>query len=218
MKKTIISIIAASLLASVASAQLYLVQGSTGVKAEFTFTIDAGANTVTVFVDNTIAGIGGAFGRISGFGFNTPFSGVELGVDGANVSFTENAPGDWNKFVPFDVSPSDPYEQDFGVGTGPTANGGAGDPGVEFGSTATFVFTFPDFVAGADWLGTDALTVRFQTVTDWQGATGRSDKVLGNPDEGGGGGSGFVPEPSTYGLLGALALLSLMVVRQVRRR
>ncbi|HEY5552483.1 MAG TPA: PEP-CTERM sorting domain-containing protein [Opitutaceae bacterium] len=216
MKKFIISLFAAGLLASAASAQLYIVQGDTGVKAEFTFTIDDSANTVTVFIDNTIAGVGGAFGRITGFGFNVPFSGVQLGVNGANVSFTEDADSDWNKFVPFAVEPSDPFEQDFGVGTGETANGG-GDGGIQYGSTATFVFTFPDFGAGADWLGEDALTVRFQSVTDWQGATGQSDKVLGNPDDGPDP-SGFVPEPSTYGMFGALALLSMMVVRQLRRR
>lgn len=37
-------------------------------------------------------------------------------------------------------------------------------------------------------------------------------------DIGGPGPGGIIPEPSTYGLLGAMALLGMMVVRQLRRR
>ena len=216
MKRTIISLFAAGLLASAASAQLvYDLVGDTGVEAQFTFTFDDTANTVTVWIDNTIAGVGGVQGRITSFGFNTPFSGAELGVDGANVSFTEDASGDWASFVPYDLDPNPPFGQDYGVGIGSNPEGG-GSGGILFGETATFVFTFPDFEGMDGWGGEDSLSVRFQSV----GADGSfedSDKVIGTPDDGGGG-SGFVPEPSTYGMFGALALLGLMVVRQLRRR
>lgn len=216
MKRLIISLLAAGFLASAASAQLvYNITGTTGVKAKFTFTFNDSLDTVTVGIDNTIAGINGANGRITSFGFNTPFTATQLGIGGANVSFTENADGTWNKFVPFNLNPA-PL-QDFGVGLGTTEEGGGGG-GIQFGETATFVFTFPDFVGTAGWGGADSLVVRFQSVLNSQGVPGDSDKVFGTPGDDPGGDLGVIPEPSTYGMLGALALLGMMVVRQMRRR
>jgi len=223
MKTYMISIIAAAALASAASAQLYTVEGGeTGVTAEFTFTIDDVANTVTVFVDNTILGVNGAMGTITTFGFNTPFTTLDLGPGGSNVSFTQDLEGDlWNKFAPYDLSPAI-YAQDFGIGSGPNEQGGDPQSGIAFGSTATFVFTFPDFTGTdtiAGWLGENGLSVRFQAVVDFEGSTDQSDKVFGNPDEGGGGGgAGSVPEPSTYGLFGAMVLLGIAAVRHMNRR
>jgi hypothetical protein len=223
MKKYMIPILASAVLASVATAQLYTVEGGeTGVAAEFTFTIDDVADTVTVFVDNTIPGVNGAMGTITTFGFNTPFTTTELGEGGANVSFTQDF-GDemWNKFAPYELNPAI-FAQDFGIGSGPNEQGGNPQNGIAFGSTATFVFTFPDFTGTdmiAGWLGENGLSARFQAVLDFEGSTDQSDKVFGNPDEGGGGGgSGFVPEPSTYGMFGAMALLGAAVVRRLNRR
>jgi hypothetical protein len=222
MKKCIFSIIAAGALASAASAQLYTVAGgTTGVTAEFTFTIDDVANTVTVFVDNTILGENGAQGTITTFGFNTPFATADLGADGSNVSFTQDFGDMWNMFAPYELSPTETFAQDFGVGSGPTEEGGNPQNGIEFGSTGTFVFTFPDFTGTdsiAGWLGEDGLSVRFQEVLDSMGVSGQSDKVFGNPDDGGGGGGGVVPEPSTYGLLGAMALLGIAAMRYLRHQ
>ena len=217
MKKLAL-ILASALFASIATAQLYIVEGGgTGVKAQFTFTIDDLANTMTVAVNNTIAGDGGAFGTITGFGFNVPFTAAELGVGGANVSFTQSFGTLWNKFVPYGLSPADPFEQDFGVSSGPTEDGGNPPNGVAFGSTATFVFTFPDFAADSDFLGANALSVRFQAVTDQTGLMGQSDKVLGTPPEDDPGDPQFgVPEPSTYGLIGAMLLMGLAVIRRMR--
>ena len=218
MKKTIISLFAAGLLASVASAQLvYNITGDTGVKATFTFTFDDTAETVTVAVDNTIAGVGGATGTITGFGFQTPFTDAELGTNGDNVTITSQTTTSWLASEPWEVSPAQ-FTKEYGVSTDGSPNGSNPTNGITFGSSATFVFTFPDFVGMTGWGGDDSLAVRFQTVVDSQGATGQSDKVLGTPDDGGGGGSGSVPEPSTYGMFGALALLGMMVVRQMRRR
>jgi hypothetical protein len=223
MKKHMISILAVAVLASAATAQLYVVEGGeTGVTAGFTFTIDDVANTVTVFVDNTIPGVNGAMGTITTFGFNTPFTTEDLGDGGSNVSFTQDLEGDlWNKFAPYDLSPAT-YAQDFGIGSGPNEQGGNPLSGIAFGSTATFVFTFPDFTGTdviAGWLGENGLSVRFQAVVDFEGSSDQSDKVFGNPDEGGGGGGfGSAPEPSTYGLFGAMALLGVAVVRQMSRR
>jgi hypothetical protein len=226
MKKYIFSIIAAGALASAAVAQLYTVMAGdenstegTGVTAEFTFTIDDIANTVTVFVDNTILGENDAQGTITSFGFNTPFASADLGDDGSDVSFTQDFGDMWNTFAPYALSPTMTFEQDFGVGSGANEEGGDPQNGIEFGSTGTFVFTFPDFTGTdtiAGWLGENGLSVRFQEVLDSLGASGGSDKVLGNPDDGGGGGGGFVPEPSTYGLFGVMALLGIAAMRYLR--
>jgi hypothetical protein len=212
MKKTIISLLAAGFFASAASAQLYIVEGgTTGVVAEFTFTIDDVANTVTVDIDNTIAGVGGATGSITGFGFNVP-----AGIDIDLITFTATGGAGFvsTSWVDgfFDLEPG--FDQDYGVTGSPQPDT------IQFGTTAQFVFSFNQDFTGTDgFLGTNALSVRFQAVVDSQGVTGQSDKVFGNPDEGGGGGpGGSVPEPSTYGMFGALALLGMMVVRQVRRR
>lgn len=223
MKKYMISVFASAALASTAFAQLYTVEGGdTGVTAAFTFTIDDVADTVTVFVDNTIVGVNGAMGTITTFGFATPFSTEDLGPGGSNVSFTQDLEGDlWNKFSPYDLSPAI-FAQDFGIGSGPNEQGGNPSGGIAFGSTATFVFTFPDFTGTdtiAGWLGENGLSVRFQAVVDFEGSSDQSDKVFGNPgDEGGGGGLGSAPEPSTYGLFGAMALLGIAAVRHMNRR
>lgn len=221
MKHCIASIIATLALATFASGQLvYNVVGDTGVKAQFTFTIDADANTVTVDIDNNILGSGGATGRITSFGFNAPFSDAALGENGSLVSFIEDADGIWNPFEPYELSGDGGiYLQVYGVGTGAGEEGGGSDPGIAYGDSATFVFTFPDFLADAVWGGEDSLTVRFQSIDNsLSGIEDDSDKVLGSPDDGSGGGSGSVPEPSTYGLLGTLALLGTMIVRQMHRR
>lgn len=221
MKSLLALAIATLAMATVASGQLvYNIVGDTGVKAQFTFTFDAALDTVTVFIDNNIDGTGGATGRITSFGFNVPFTDEQLGTNGSLVSFTENAAGDWNKFEPYELSGDGGiYLQVFGVGTGTGEEGGGSDPGTAHGSTATFVFTFPDFLADAAWGGEDSLSVRFQSIDNsLAGIPDDSDKILGSPDDGGGGGSGSVPEPSTFGLIGTLALLGMMILRQTQRR
>lgn len=221
MKRTIISLFAAGVLASVASAQLYVITGTlngTGVKAEFNFSIDDVANTVTVDINNNILGTGGAKGAITEFGFNVPDS-----LNLALVSFTATGTGGflesaWTKVVPYSLTPG--FDQDFGVNGSPTPNT------ITWGNTAQFVFTFPDFGAAdvANFIGQNGLSVRFQSIVDSQavdgtGAAITSEKAFGGPgdDGGGGGGAGAVPEPSTYGLFGAMALLGLMVARRARR-
>jgi len=221
MKHCIAPIIATLALATLASGQLvYNIEGDSGVKAQFTFTFDAALDKVTVFIDNTIDGSGGATGRITSFGFNAPFSDAALGSNGSNVFIEEDTADVWNAFEPYELSGGGGiYLQVFGVGTGGTEEGGGSDPGIAHGQTATFVFTFPDFVADAAWGGEDSLTVRFQSIDNsLREIDDDSDKILGSPDDGGGGGSGSVPEPSTYGLLGTLALLGMMILRQTRRR
>lgn len=212
MKKFIIALFATGLLASVASAQLYVVEGgTTGVKAKFTFTIDDVLDRVTVDIDNTILGVGDAKGSITGFGFNVPDS-LNLGL----ISFTATGGAgfnvnSWVLGSPFDLEPG--FDQDFGVTGSPQTDT------IQWGTTAQFVFSFnQDFTGTEGFLGQNALSVRFQNVIDSAGTPDQSDKVFGNPDGGGGGGSGSVPEPSTYGMFGALALLGLMVVRQLNRR
>jgi hypothetical protein len=210
MKKTIISLIAAGVLASVATAQLYIVQGGgTGVKAEFEFTIDDVANTVTVDVNNSIPGEGGAEGAITGFGFNVP-AGIDINL--ITFSATGGAGFVEASWVDgfFNLEPG--FDQDYGVTGSPQPHT------IQWGTTAQFVFTFnQDFSGTAGFIGINGLSVRFQSIENSINPES-SDKVFGNPDDGSGGGGGSVPEPSTYGMFGALALLGMMVVRQLRRR
>ena len=208
-------------MASAASAQLYVITGTlngTGVKAEFNFTINDLANTVKVDVNNAILGIGGAKGTITAFGFNTPFSDVQLGANGSAVTITSqtinNVASSWVTSDPWTLNPA-LYSQEFGVSTDGSPDGGNPNNGILWGQTASFLFTFPDFGAAdvANFIGQNGLSVRFQQVN----MINPSEKAFGGPGGGGGGGGGAVPEPSTYGLFAAMALLGLMVARHMRR-
>lgn len=191
-----------------------------GVKTKFTFTVNPTSNTLTIVVDNTIAGNGGAEGTITSFGFNTPFSDAQLGNNGSNVSFTQTwnttLPGHttwkWNKFEPYQISQNGGYNTDLGVGTGTTPTGGTSADGIKFGEKVTFVFTFPDFAPGqinGFFDQNPDLIVRWQEV-GFGCSNGWSDYGTADLPP--------APEPSTYGLIGAGALLSLAVVRRQKQK
>jgi hypothetical protein len=239
MKRTIISLFAAGLLASVASAQLNFgpvvsVAGNssegTGVAVSGTlwFSTVGDVGTLTYRINN-LSGTGSYTpGELSAFsiGFNTDDFTYQMG------SFAVLNGGD--SFLLADVTMTDAIDFDEGEGTGPGAyyldvsahaasSGSGGGDTLLGGYWAEFEFKF-DIAEGATFdpngffLTTSAydLTWRFQTV----GTGGQDSDFLGLDlgEDPGGGGSGFVPEPSTYGMFGALALLGLMVVRQLRRR
>jgi hypothetical protein len=187
---------------------------------------DIGLNTYTINFSNTLVGPGGYVGTITSFGFNTPFSPAQLGVNGSNVTFASTKPlqpteqHGWGLFVPYDFSQAGGvFAQEVGAGTGAQPEGGNPGFGIHFGETASFVFTLPDFTSADGFFDsvTD-FTVRWQQVglstvregqrngSDFGGANdGPSDgPVPGSP----------VPEPSTYALMGAAVLLGLAAKRR----
>ena len=75
-------------------------------------------------------------------------------------------------------------------------------------------FNADTFFSDAD--GED-LFFRFQSVSSNGVGTADSDKVFVGWDPGGGGFDNPVPEPSTYGLFGAMVLLALVMARARKR-
>lgn len=186
-----------------------------GTKAKFTFRVDPTSNVLQIDVDNTIAGAQGVQGTITSFGFNTPFTDAQLGSNGSTVSiwqkWTVGAPETsnvvWNKFENYSLSGK---TEDLGVGTGTSATNGGTKNGIEFGEKVTFKFTFPDFTPAQvnGFFNTSPdLLVRWQDVgigcKDYYKDWGCADLPT-TP----------VPEPSTYGLMGAMALIAGVTVRR----
>lgn len=183
-----------------------------------TVSADITLNTFTVNFANTTVGTGGYVGTITSFGFNTPFTNAALGSNGANVSFTSTKSG-WGLFEPYNLSQgSGIFIQDLGAGVGAQPEGGNPSDGIQFGESATFVFTLPDFTSAAGFFdsATD-FTVRWQQVgavngtrngSDFGGGDGPSDSDIP---------TGAVPEPSTYALFGTLALFGLVAKRRLQK-
>lgn len=195
---------------------------NTGVTSHFKFTINPTTNTLIIDVDNTVLGADGVHGTITSFGFNTPFTDKQLGNNGSNVSFTQVWTDanwghynltKWNKFEPYNISQNGGYHEELGVGTGNTPTGGTTSNGIKFGEQVRFTFTFPDFtpqqVAGF-YDGAQDIVVRWQEVNDTRFQsycdTNRSDYGWGDIPP--------TPEPSTYGLMGAAALLGIVGFRR----
>jgi hypothetical protein len=236
MKKTIISLFAAGLLASVASAQLNFgpvvsVSGNsseaTGVAVSGTLWFDTVGDVGTLtYRLNNLSGTGSyTDGLITGFsiGFDTSSFTFQTG------SFAVLNGGD--SFLLADVTMTEAIDFAEGTPTGPGAfvldvsvdaaiprpqNALLGGYWAEF----EFKFDIADgatFDAGGFFLTTTDLDLTWR-LQDVAAGAGSDFFGLDLGEDPGGGGSGFVPEPSTYGLFGALSLLGLMVVRQVRRR
>jgi hypothetical protein len=207
MKSYFRKIIAASALlglAAAANAQLYIATGSaSGVSTWFNFTIDPVLNRVTVVVDNTHPGLGGVTGTVTSFGFSIP---TALAGTGSLISTTGVPAGTWSFFEPYNLNL---FDQDVGAGSGANVNGGQPSESVQPGNSATFVFQFGDFTDSTGFLGSNGLSVKWQALS----TTGQSDEGFGNPGTPGAP-AVPVPEPSTYGLMGAFALVAGLLVRR----
>jgi len=191
-----------------AQAQLYVATGSTGVVAWFNFTIDPVLNRVTVVVDNTHDGVSGQHGIVTSFGFNIPSA---LAGTGSLFSTSGVPAGTWSLFEPYNLNN---FDQDVGAGSGINVNGGQPFESVQPGSMATFVFQFADFADSTGFLGTHGVSLKWQSIN-----------IDGNPSDHAFGEPGGVvvlltpvPEPSTYGLMGAATVMAMVAVRRRLQR
>lgn len=207
IKQTTLLRLSALLLAvvSVARAQLYTAVGaSTGVETAFNFTLDPTLNRLTVLITNTEPGPGGVTGTLTSFGFNVPDSLI------SSASLL-TAPAGWTLANPYDLNAGgNNFMQDLGAKTGNNVNGGSPQTGIAFGGSATFIFQFADFTTTTGFLGVNGVSGRWQVVTAGSG----SDAGFGNVDTPPGADIIPVPEPSTYGLLGAAGLMVAVLARR----
>jgi hypothetical protein len=229
--------------ASLAQAQLitknFDVTGvSNAVVARFTMWINLNDNTVVINIDNALPATNSAkVGTITGIGFNTPFTvASQSGDNPGTVQFkakwttgsSENLANNvwssddyWSESTPFALSPS--YNQDYGV-SAPNPN-----YGINYGEKATFYFKFTHpsqdlTVANVAGFFDKAIdfSVRWQEVdTKYNYVNNCFDGPLS--DKGGvnltftaDGDLPPTPEPSTYGLMGAAALLGLVAHRRMK--
>ena len=224
-------VLAALIMATSAFGQLIATGVQTGVVTVF----DAEINGQDLFitVDNTYP-VNGVTGSVTAFGFNTPWM-ADLDLDKVAVSYqllslTGPTTG-WKSLSSFELTAGlggGGVTVDLGLESDDNGNpnGNSANNGVDSGETVRFKFAFDaldypmpisfihDFF-NQDANGPDFL-VRWQDV---EGSTaGTSDAFGGDwPIAIPQGGVEAVPEPSTYGLLGALGLILLVSIRKRRR-
>lgn len=151
-------------------------------------------------------------GTITNFGFSVeapPFSFVGMNAVTGWVADTNGISGDGGT-----------YDFDVGAQTSSGVN-----YAITSGNSKTFVFNFlgptldgnPLAPALVDLFKPNDKGVYFSFHFQQSANGGDSDKVAVVFDEGGGGFDNPVPEPSTYGLFGAMALLALVIARKRSR-
>jgi hypothetical protein len=226
-------LLAGALSSSCAFGQLVAIGVNTGVKTVF----NAAVNTqdLLLTVDNTLAGLGGATGSVTSFGFNTPWT-APLDLSKIAISYQVLSPTGpteaWNPLSAFTLTAGlggGGFTVDLGLESDNNGNpnGNSVANGVEFGETVVFKFSFdavtyamPELESVADFFNQDAtgpdFLVRWQNVRN---ANQGSDAFGGDfPHETDIPQGGEVPEPATYGLIGAAALIGLVSLRRLRRQ
>lgn len=213
---------------------------STGVVTRFTIWINANADTFVVNIDNTLtpASSSSKVGTVVGFGFNTPFGSITVDP---NVTFSfaltqgsnnpAPVPGNsddyWTESSSYNQSGSS-YDQDYGVSTSSYSRG------VGYGEKATLTFKFnnnnitaANFAQFFDnaYNGFSSSNRDYDITVNWADVATK-DKYLKDCyasvcDIGGkdliplsDSDLPATPEPSTYGLMGAAALLGLVAHRR----
>lgn len=186
-------------------------------------------------------------GTLVSFGFNTPNGWLPLSdasvavkekwtkVNTGHTGLPTASWGSddfWQEHAPYDLSP-DGYDQDFGVST--PGGGTSGNPGlgIQYGEKASFVFTFTNDITVSNLAGffdnsastahDYDFTVRWQQVSSKSAYLEPCDEDLSAK---GGLDLAFLPtgeipatpEPSTYGLIGAVALVGLALRRRYKAR
>ena len=175
------------------------------------------------YLDNSLTGFEN--GVITGFGFD-----VGTGFTWTSA-FTQTNPA---SAIPnmatgtdaINFAPEQPYsEAGVSMDIGSQATNPQPQDGLAGGYTAGFTFGFSTSTAtyftdnfNAAYFFGDAdgqdLYFRFQAISSNGVGTANSDKVYVTWDNGGGGFDNPVPEPSTYGLFGAMALMALVIARR----
>jgi hypothetical protein len=211
------------------------------VVARFTMWINLNDNTVVIDINNALPATNSAkVGTITGIGFNTPFAiASQSGDNPGTVQFkakwtTGSAPSlatnvwssddYWSESTPFNLEPS--YNNDYGV-TAPNPN-----YGIEYGEKATFYFKFSQDINEGNVAGffsnNNSTTNKYDFSVRWQEVDTKYN-YLNNCFDGPQSDKGGInltftadgdlpptPEPSTYGLMGAAALLGLVAHRRMK--
>jgi hypothetical protein len=222
-------------LVSALRAQIYIVGVNTGVTSSFTFTTLPPAPTppspannylLEVKVDNTTAGFNNANGTVTSFGFDLPAVFLPPPTGTADSAPTIFGPisgfglhdagfvATWN--VTLDYSINNLVHLNFGAGANPNPQGGNANDGIWFGETATFVFQFyPSSAYTTSPFPLTTIEARWQEVGTGEARSGEGSD-FGGIDVPSGGPIVPVPEPATYGLIGAVALAGVVALKRRR--
>lgn len=186
--------------------------------------------TITGFGFNTPWAIGSQSSDSPGsVAVSAKWTAVNSGHSGVPTSFPvgssqiNSADDFWNEATPYTLNPS--YSNDYGV-TAATPN-----TGIEYGEKATFVFKFSQDITVANFAGffdnSASTTNDYDFSVRWQEVGKKSvygthgDDCADGSDKGGidlrsfsNGDLPPTPEPSTYGLMGAAALMGIAAHRR----